>query len=124
MLFWIEQALYITSVFNRATQRLGLPNFAVLGGNLVEWLGLDSWQGTIVVQAVYRPIMVGLRAIPMAMRVVLSGSRALGRISISGVPVTELVVKKPSCYPVWAIEGRSSETPEAFSLQVLTFGDA
>jgi hypothetical protein len=70
-----------------------------------------------------RMIMVGLRAIPMAMRVlVLSDSRALGRISISAVPVTELVVKKPSCYPV--LGGRSSETPDALSLWVLALDDA
>lgn len=58
-----------------------------------------------------------------AMRVlVLSDSRALGRISISAVPVTELVVKKPSCYPV--LGGRSSETPDALSLWVLALDDA
>jgi hypothetical protein len=50
------------------------------------------------------------------MRVVLPGSRALRRISISAVPVTELVVKKPSCYLVRVIGGRSSETLDALSL--------
>jgi hypothetical protein len=70
-------------------------------------------------------IMMLLRAIPMAIRVVvLPGSRALGRISISALPVTELVVKKPSCYPVRAIGGGSSETPDALSLQVLALGNA
>jgi hypothetical protein len=68
-----------------------------------------------------RLIMVKVRAIPMVIRVlVLSDSRALGRISISAVPVTELVVKKPSCYPVRALGGESSETPDALSLRVLT----
>jgi hypothetical protein len=65
-----------------------------------------------------------LRANPMAMRVVLPGSRALRRISISAVPVTELVVKKPSCYPVRAIGGGSSETPDALSLRVPVLSDA
>ena len=71
-----------------------------------------------------RLMMMVLRANPMAMRVVLPGSRALRRISISAVPVTELVVKKPSCYPVRAIGGGSSETPDALSLRVLALSDA
>jgi hypothetical protein len=53
----------------------------------------------------------------MAMRVVvLPGSRALGRIWISAVPVMELIVKKLSCYLVRAIGGGSSETLNALSL--------
>jgi hypothetical protein len=59
----------------------------------------------------------------MAIRfLVLSNIRALGRISISAVPVTELVVKKPSCYPV--LGGKSSETPNALRLWVPALDDA
>jgi hypothetical protein len=69
-----------------------------------------------------RMMMVGLRAIPMAMRVlVLSDSRALGRILIFVVPVTELVVKKLSCYPV--LGGKSSEIPDILSLWILALDD-
>jgi hypothetical protein len=58
----------------------------------------------VIIFMLLRLMMMVLRAIPMAMRVVvLPGSRALRRISISAVPVAELVVKKPSCYPVRAI---------------------
>jgi hypothetical protein len=70
-----------------------------------------------------RLMMMVLRAIPMAMRVVLPGSRALHRISISAVPVTELVVKKPSCNPVRAIGGGSSETPDVLNLRVPALSD-
>ena len=100
----------------------------------------------VIIFMLLRLMMMVLRANPMAMRVVLPGSRALRRISIStvpvtelvvlpgsralrrisisAVPVTELVVKKPSCYPVRAIGGGSSETPDALSLRVPVLSDA
>jgi hypothetical protein len=70
--------------------------------------------------------MMMLQAAPMAgvMRVVVfRATRTLGRISISAVTVTELVIKKPSCYPIRAIGGGSSEVPIICGMLVAASGD-
>lgn len=60
----------------------------------------------------------------MSMRmVVLRTPQTFGRIPISAITVTEFVVKEPSCYPIRAIRGGSSEVPIIFGLVVAALGD-
>jgi hypothetical protein len=61
----------------------------------------------------------------MAVRVMmLPTSRALVRISIPAITVTEFVVEKPPCDPIWAIICFSSEHPVPLSMRVAALGDA
>jgi hypothetical protein len=61
----------------------------------------------------------------MAMRVmVLAAARALCGISISPISVTELVVKKPSCYPIFAIGCWNSKIPVPLGVRIAALGDA
>jgi hypothetical protein len=77
----------------------------------------------VIIFILLRLIIIVLRANSIAIRVVLPGFRALCRISISAVPVTELVVKKLLYYPVRAIGGRNSETPDILNLRVPALSD-
>jgi hypothetical protein len=56
--------------------------------------------------------------------VMLPAPRTLGRISISAVTVTELVIEEPPCYPVRAVSSGSSEIPGPLSLRVPALGYA
>jgi hypothetical protein len=64
-------------------------------------------------RALYR---ISISAVLVTELIVLPGSRALYRISISTVPVIELIVKKLLYYPVRAIGSESSKTPDVLSL--------
>jgi hypothetical protein len=55
---------------------------------------------------------------------VLAAARALCGISISPVSVAELVVKKPSCYPIFAIGCWNSKVPVPLGMRVAALGDA
>jgi hypothetical protein len=80
----------------------------------------------VVLLIFFRPLLMLVPwAIPMAVRVVmLPASRALGRISIPAITVTEFVIEKPSGDPIWAIICFSSESPVPLSMRVAALGDA
>jgi hypothetical protein len=77
----------------------------------------------IIIFIFFRLIIIILRANLIAIRIVLPGSRALYRISISAVPVTELIVKKLLYYLVRVIRGKNSKTLDILSLRVLALSN-